>query len=96
MQIDGEEQLCPDKRIRKCGELCHKVIISDSSNKNLLSSPLIYKTEREQFDGVFLATDSEQIVSFFKTSLQSHFEFFFMESKFLTWTPTQTPVYRPV
>lgn len=46
MQIDRQEQLCLDKRIRKCGEVCHKVI-SDSSNKNLLSPQIIYKTKRD-------------------------------------------------
>lgn len=61
MQIDREEQPCPDKRIRKCGELCHNVIISDNSNKNLLSPQLIYKTKKEQFDDVFLALTVNQL-----------------------------------
>lgn len=84
MQIDKEEQLCPDKRIRKCGELCHKVIISDSSNKNLLSPQLTHNTKREQFDDVFLELTVNKSYSFFKTSIQSHFESCFMGNKLLT------------
>lgn len=61
MQTDREAQLCPDKRIRKHGELCYRAIISDSSNKTLLFPQLIHQTKREQFGHAFPSIDTEHI-----------------------------------
>jgi len=62
MQTDRAGQLCLEKRIKKCEELCHKVIISDSVNKPLLFPRLVHQPKRKQLGYVFPAIDKKDII----------------------------------